>query len=228
MSSSPGCGDPPGSAPPRRSTAIAGGLQLCGSSALPRRLSLLRPPASVRMEQRRRSGGTVPVEDSSPSGSCLLCFSLSLPPCLSDRWVNEIRWGGHPARCTTRLYPEVYPVAVVFLFFPDQRSGLRRPTICHRFIIDTPEDDVVTAPSQAVAPMLVVKPSSPVSPPLQAPCAAGPRQASTRSEFAPTAVFVRTLPPMLLKEDARALFSCLVYHRHPPLTVLLLSSARSC
>jgi hypothetical protein len=33
---------------------------------------------------------------------------------------------------------------------------------------------------------------------------------------------------MLLKEDPHALFICLVYHRHPPLTVLLLSSAKSC
>jgi hypothetical protein len=33
---------------------------------------------------------------------------------------------------------------------------------------------------------------------------------------------------MLLKEDAQALFNSLVYHRHPPLAVLLLSSARSC
>jgi hypothetical protein len=43
-----------------------------------------------------------------------------------------------------------------------------------------------------------------------------------------TAIFARTPPPMLLKEDARALFNYLVYHRHPPLTVLLLSLARSC
>jgi len=84
------------------------------------------------------------------------------------------------------------------------------------------EDEVVAAPSQSAAPTLVVKPSSPVSPPLQAmaPSAAGPRQASTRSQSAPTAVFARTPPPILLKKDAHVLFSCLIYHRHPPLTVL--------
>ena len=59
------------------------------------------------------------------------------------------------------------------------------------------------APLQAAALTLVVKSSSPVSPPFQAvaPSAAGPRQAGTRSESAPTAVFARTPPPILLKED---------------------------
>jgi len=84
--------------------------------------------------------------------------------------------------------------------------------------------------SQAAASTLVIKPSSPVSPPFQevVPSDAIPRQACTRFESAPTAIFAGTLPPMLLKEDARALFSCLVYHRHSPLTVLQLSPARTC
>jgi len=115
-------------------------------------------------------------------------------------------------------------------FFLNQRSGLRCTVVRRRFIIDTSEDEVVAAPSQTAAPMLVVKPSSPVSPPLQAvaPSAASPCQAGTRFKSAPIAVSAWTPPPMLLKEDAQALFSCLVYHRHPPLTVLLLPSARSC
>ena len=115
-------------------------------------------------------------------------------------------------------------------FFPDQRSDLRCHAVRRRFIIDIPKDEVGAVPSQAAAPMLEVKPSSPVSPPLQAveSSAANPLQAGTRFESAPTAIVERTPPPMLLKEDVRALFSCLVYHRHPPLTVLLLSSARSC
>ena len=152
-----------------------------------------------------------------------LCFAL--PPI--DRRADEDKvWGA------SLDAPEIVPTCLLLLcfFFPDQRSGLRRPVVRRRFIIDTSEDEVVAAPSQTAAPMLVVKPSSPVSPPLQAmaPSAADPRQADTRSESAPTAVFVRTSPSMLLKEDARALFSYLVYHRHRPLTDLLLSSSRSC
>jgi len=117
-----------------------------------------------------------------------------------------------------------------FLFSFRSEIGLRRPAMHRRNIVDPPEDEAITAPSQAASPMLVIKPSSLVSSPFQAmaPSAASPRQAGTQSKFAPSAFFACTPPPMLLKEDARALFSCLVYHRHSTLTVLLLSSTRSC
>ena len=114
-------------------------------------------------------------------------------------------------------------VLLLFVFFPI------RDWVCVALGVvvssTTPEDEDGVAPSQVAAPTLVVKTSSMMLPPFQAvaPSAADPRQAGTRSESAPTDVFARTLPPMLLKEYAHALFSCLIYHRHLPLTVLLLS-----
>nr|TKW39767.1 hypothetical protein SEVIR_1G201400v2 [Setaria viridis] len=57
--------------------------------------------------------------------------------------------------------------------------------------------------------------------------AAGPHQAGSRSKSTPIAACSRTPLPMLLKEDAFALFSCTIYYRSR-LIVLLNLSARSC
>ena len=47
---------------------------------------------------------------------------------------------------------------LLFFFFPDQRSGLRRPAVRRRFIVDTPKDEVVAEPFQAAATTFVIKP----------------------------------------------------------------------
>ena len=54
---------------------------------------------------------------------------------------------------------------MLLLFFFRSEIGLRRPAARRRSIVDTSEDEVVTAPSQAAVLMLEVKPSSQVSPP---------------------------------------------------------------
>jgi hypothetical protein len=54
---------------------------------------------------------------------------------------------------------------LLFYFFFRSKIGLRRPAVRRHSIVDTPEDEVVAAPSQAAAPTLVVKPSLPVLPP---------------------------------------------------------------
>jgi len=58
-------------------------------------------------------------------------------------------------------------IAAVFLFFPIRDRVSFALPFCRRCIVDTSEDEVVAAPSQAAAPTLVIRPSRPVSPPFQ-------------------------------------------------------------
>ena len=73
-------------------------------------------------------------------------------------WQASLPWGS---------IPKVY-IAAVFLFSPIRDLVCIALPFRRRCIVDTPEDEVITAPSQAAALTLVIRPSPPVSPPFQA------------------------------------------------------------
>jgi hypothetical protein len=175
------------------------------------------PPRSWR----RTPLGLHPTRSSSLAGGSRP-FALPLSP-----FVMRIRLGGI-TRCTRDCTRE--PLVAAIFLFPDQRSGCVAllyvvasswTLLRTRLSLHALKGCSIDARDQAITGVVAFTGGG-------ATHAADRRHVGLRSDFTPTAVFARTPPPMLLKEDARALFSCLVYHHHPPFTVLQLFSARSC
>ena len=88
-------------------------------------------------------------ESSSGSAAGTGCNGASsLRPNLHAPFPAQRRWRVAPL--LAEIVSMVSQLLLCF-FFSDQRSGLRRPAVRRRFIVDTPEDEVVVAPSQAAA-----------------------------------------------------------------------------
>jgi len=123
--------------------SIAGSLLRVVKPASPSSSAPLPPPPCAR-GRAYRDGSEVASPPRSWSSGRLGCTSPARPPLLCSSVLS--RWGEmrikvgceYPARCTRDCTQRFVPLLLLFLF-PDQRSGLRRPVVRRRFIVDTPE-----------------------------------------------------------------------------------------
>ena len=202
------------------------------SSSAATTAALEHNPAALEREcaaaENRRGAEPTAVPLGASDGRATPLPRRSSHAACSRRWSRR---GGGPATPSDVVVAGLWCLAwpAPFFLFPDQRSGCvalpfviassstlpkTRLSLCPSGCCGNARDPAILAGDAAFSGG-------------GATHAAGPRHAGSRSESAPIAARSRTPPPILLKEDAVALFSCTIYHRSRPI-VLLTLSARSC
>ena len=151
------------------------------------------------------------------------------PPAAADgpaRVVARLRCLRHRCRALVAHLPGTHgPPAAVFLF--RSKIGLRRPAVRRRSSSTPPRTKLLLRPpgcSDVARDTLAG---------VAASSGGGATHCRSSSSWCPIRLHASCRSRADTATDVaegrpRALFSCLVYHRHPPLTVLLLSSAKSC
>jgi len=113
--------------------------------------------AAARPEQRSRSGCSCPFlplpsgqqadEDKVWEGITWCTRAAPLLHLHGGRRPEEIRWGGgRPSLGALEIVPA--GLLLLCFFFPDQRSGLRRPAVRRCSSSTFPKDEVVAAPTR--------------------------------------------------------------------------------